>query len=492
MVFIHHQAKWDAFKRQHEKALEREWQEHQQKVRDLNKRYSDEIIKSSKLQEEVKGLTAKIMDLQELNKLVCVSQEDDMESQERRIHTCPCQKTASARVASLTREIKALRDQWLKDKRRIGFYKFLREKRSKEKTGYHRGYVFKEERVVTTEGETADGESVVEEAPPKAMNVRALERAARDLVENLVYLTDGGLKNAAKVFERVLRNPTVKTVMQEVQGFALLQSKDQRDLVQLKKMMGGVSIALEKMLKHIAAEQCRIAYNCIALAFAPDLDDTDTNILDFNAVEKWTCFSRKKLVQASGFRRDFLSGSWQTKEGGSGQPSIYEPHKATRKDSAKVAKQEHIKFIKDAWILNSKDSPAMHNFSKNPDCTQNHTLNKVDGCIECPVDCDKEHVRYAEMTTTELHAFIQKWPAAPEEIRKAITRTMVSDYRPHWVKDKKFDDSKCPTHESVIMALEDYNNQSRELHKRCVVFHSFRPCIKKCLCTYGCRYICMR
>ena len=203
MVFIHHQAKWDAFKRQHEKALEREWQEHQQKVRDLNKRYSDEIIKSSKLQEEVKGLTAKIMDLQELNKLevkaltakimdlqelnklVCVSQEDDMESQERRIHTCPCQKTASARVASLTREIKALRDELLKDKRRIGFYKFLREKRSKEKSGYHRGYVFKEERVVTTEGETADGESVVEEASPKAMNVRALERAARDLVENL-------------------------------------------------------------------------------------------------------------------------------------------------------------------------------------------------------------------------------------------------------------------------------------------------------------------
>ena len=453
----------------------------------MNQRYSDEIIKSGNLQEEVKALTAKIMDLQELNKLevkaltakimdlqelnklVCVSQEDDMESQERRIHTCPCQKTASARVASLTREIKALRDEWLKDKRRIGFYNFLREKRSKEKTGYHRGYVFKEERVAGTDG---DGESVEEAPPPKDMNVRALERAARDLVENLVYLTDGGLKNAAKVFDRVLRNPTVKTVMQEVQGFALLQSKDQKDLVQLKKIMGGISLALEKMLKHISADQCRIAYNCIALAFAPDLDDTDTIISNFKAVEKWTCFSRGKLIQAAEFRRDFFSGSWQSKEGGNGQPSIYEPHKAQRKDSAEVAKQEHIKIIKDAWILNSKDSPAMHNFSKNPECTQKHTLNKLDGRIECPVDCEEEHVRYAEMTTTELHEFIQNWPAAPEEIRKAITRTMVGDYRPHWVKDKKFDDSKCPTHESVIIAIEDYNTQSRDLHKRCV-FHSF-------------------
>lgn len=133
-----------------------------------------------------------------------------------------------------------------------------------------------------------------------------------------------------------------------------------------------------------------------------------------------------------------------------------------------MAKQDHIQFIKDAWILNSKDSPAMHNFSKNPECTQKHTLNRLDGCIHCAVDCDKKHVRYAEMTTTELHEFIQNWPAAPEEIRKAITRTMVSDYRPHWIKDKKFDDSKCPTHESVIMAIEDYNSQSRALHDRCV------------------------
>lgn len=177
----------------------------------------------------MKGLTAKVIDLQKVNALVCVSQEDDMESQEQRIHKCPCQKAASSKVGALIKEIRDLREEWSKDKRKLGFYKFLREKRSKEKTGYHRGYVFKEERVVTTEGETVDRESV-EEAPPKVMNIRALERAARDLVENLVYLTDGGLKNAAKVFERVLRNPTVKTVMQEVRGFALLQSKDQKDL----------------------------------------------------------------------------------------------------------------------------------------------------------------------------------------------------------------------------------------------------------------------
>jgi hypothetical protein len=239
-----------------------------------------------------------------------------MESQEQRIHACPCQKVASSRLGSLTREIKALREESSKDKRRVGFYKFQREKRSKENTGYHRGYIFKEERVVTTEGETADRESVEEEAPPKVMNVRALERAARDLVENLVYLTDGGLNNASKVFERVLRNPTVKRVMEEVRGFALLQSKDQKDLVQLKKMVGSVSLALERMLKHISAEQCRVAYNCIAVAFAPDLTDADTSTSDFRAVEKWTCFSRRKLEQAAEFRRDFFSDLWKIEEGG--------------------------------------------------------------------------------------------------------------------------------------------------------------------------------
>ena len=76
-------------------------------------------------------------------------------------------------------------------------------------------------------------------------------------------------------------------------------------------MVGGVSLALEKMLKHISADQCRIAYNCIALAFAPDLDDTDMIISNFKAVEKWTCFSKRKLEQAAELRRDFFSESWK-------------------------------------------------------------------------------------------------------------------------------------------------------------------------------------
>jgi hypothetical protein len=440
-------------------------QDHQAKIQDLNQRYSDEIDKSSKLQAEVRGLTAKVKDLQKFAELVCVNPEDG-EEQDRRIHSCPCQTVAASRVGSLTKEIKDLKGQWLKDKRRVGFYKFLNEKRSKETTGYHRGYVFKEERVTTQE--TTDEASSVEEQPPRDMNIRALERAARDLVENLVYLADGGLKNAAKVFERLLRNPTIKTVMKEVSGLAVLESKDQKDLVQLKKMVGSVSLTLEKMLKHISAYQCRIAYSCIAFAFAPDLNAADCSTSDFNIVQKWTCFSRRKLEQAAELRRDFFSDSWKVDNGGIGQPSIFEPHKAKRRDSAEQSKQEHIKVIKEAWILNSKDSPAMHNFSKNPECTAKHTLNKLDGYIVCPVDCEKKHIRYAEMTTTEFHGFIQKWPAVPEEIRKEITRTMVGDYRPHWIRDKKLDDSKCPTHESVIMAIEDYNSQSRDLHARCV------------------------
>ena len=51
----------------------------------------------------------------------------------------------------------------------------------------------------------------------------------------------------------------------------MLTSKDQKDLVQLKKIVGSVSITLEKMLKHISYEQCRIAYNAVAVAFAPDI-----------------------------------------------------------------------------------------------------------------------------------------------------------------------------------------------------------------------------
>jgi hypothetical protein len=66
----------------------------------------------------------------------------------------------------------------------------------------------------------------------------------------------------------------------------------------------------------------------------------------------------------------------------------------------------------------------------------------------------------------QVHEYIKKNPAIPEVIREAITRTIVGDYRPHWVRDKKFDDSKCPTHESVIIGMEDYNNQSKNLHIR--------------------------
>jgi len=72
------QAKWDEYTRQHEKALEQQWLKHQEKVRNVTKRYNDEILKNRKLQEEVKALTGKVVDLRKLNELVCVSQEDDM------------------------------------------------------------------------------------------------------------------------------------------------------------------------------------------------------------------------------------------------------------------------------------------------------------------------------------------------------------------------------------------------------------------------------
>ncbi len=72
------------------------------------------------------------------------------------------------------------------------------------------------------------------------------------------------------------------------------------------------------------------------------------------------------------------------------------------------------------------------------------------------------------LSLLQVHEWIKKNTAIPEVIREAITRTMVGDYRPHWVRDKKFDDSKCPTHESVIIGIEDYNNQSKNLHIRCV------------------------
>ena len=245
-------AKWDNYKKDSEAAAVKAWQQHQTTSRDLTKRYGDEVAKGTKLEKEVKRLTAK---LQKLEGLVCAGEDDDLGEQIQRIHACPCQVVASQKLASLTKEIKDLRDEWSKDKRRLGLLKYLKEKRSKERTGYHRGYVFKEQRVPTvrTEEETGGGELLVEEyQPPKELNTRALERAARDLVENLVYLADGGLQNAAKVFERLLRNPTIKTVMQEVPGFAVMNAKDQKDLVQLKKIVGSVSLTLEKMLEHIS------------------------------------------------------------------------------------------------------------------------------------------------------------------------------------------------------------------------------------------------
>ena len=60
------QAKWDEYKRQHENALEQQWLKHQEKVRDVTKRYDDEILKNRKLQEEVKALTAKVVGLAEI------------------------------------------------------------------------------------------------------------------------------------------------------------------------------------------------------------------------------------------------------------------------------------------------------------------------------------------------------------------------------------------------------------------------------------------
>jgi hypothetical protein len=87
-----------------------------------------------------------------------------------------------------------------------------------------------------------------------------------------------------------------------------------------------------------------------------------------------------------------------------------------------------------------------------------HTSITSDWLVACLVGC----LYY------KVHEWTKKNTAIPEVIREAITRTMVGDYRPHWVRDKKFDDSKCPTHESVIIGIEDYNNQSKNLHIRCV------------------------
>ncbi len=432
------QDKWIALKRKHEEAAEKARQEHQEKVREVTGRYADEIAKTKKLEEEVKSLSAKLEDLkkleeskrnkleeevkslsakvEELEELVCVGgdeeEEEEVGSVEQRIHACPCQRVASVRIAQVTKQLKDLNKEWGKDKRRVGFLQYLKDRKLKDGQ-YHRGYVFKEERVATRVekevleerrqegvGPTAEEQEVrVDQQhvqPPKDMSTRAVQRAARDLVENLVYMADGGRANSARIFECLLRNPTIKTVMEHVQGLTVLKSKDQKDLVQLKKIVGSVSITLEKMLKHISYEQCRIAYNAVAVAFAPDI--YSSNEADFRAVERWTCFSRKKLCEAAEVRRDFLSAdSWAK-----GENPIFKSKKAMRRDCADLCKQEHIEYIKEAWVTNSKDSPAMHNFSKDPECTEKHVLNKDDCCIMCPVDCNKKHIRYAEMTTDQV------------------------------------------------------------------------------------------
>ena len=429
------QDKWKAFRERHEQVADKFWQEHQEKVREVNGRYAHEIAKSKKLEEEVKSLSAKLEDLkkleeskrkkleeevkslssevEELEELVCFGgdEEEEVGSVEQRIHACPCQTVASLKVANLTKQLRDLNSEWSKDKRRVGFLQYLKNRKLKDGQ-YHRGYVFKEERVGTrveeemeegrqegVVGPTADEQEMRVDQhvqPPKDLSTRAVQRAARDLVENLVYMADGGRANSARIFECLLRNPTIKTVMEHVPGLTVLRSKDQKDLVQLKKIVGSVSITLEKMLKHISYEQCRIAYNAVAVAFAPDLY-TSTEA-DFRAVETWTCFSRKKLCEAAEVRRDFLSAdSWAK-----GEDPIFKSKKAMRRDCAELCKREHIEYIKEAWLANSKDSPAMHNFSKDPECTEKHVLNTDDCCIVCPVDCNKKHIRYAEMTTDQV------------------------------------------------------------------------------------------
>jgi hypothetical protein len=232
------QDKWKAFKEKHDQATEKAWQEYQERVREVNRRYADEIAKSKKLEEEVKSLCAKVDDLEKLAELVCFGgdqEEEEGESVEQRIHACPCQKAASSRIGHLTRQVNDLNSERSKDKRKVGFYKYLKERKLKNDGPYHRGYVFKEERVATGVLEEVEArrqeegvgpaaeeqEARVEDQhvqPPKDLSIRGVQRAARELVENLVYMADGGRTNSARIFECLLRNPTIKTVMEHVHG----------------------------------------------------------------------------------------------------------------------------------------------------------------------------------------------------------------------------------------------------------------------------------
>lgn len=74
------QDKWKAFKERHEQAADKFWQEHQEKVREVNGRYAHEIAKSKKLEEEVKSLSAKLEDLKLLEESKRKKLEEEVKS----------------------------------------------------------------------------------------------------------------------------------------------------------------------------------------------------------------------------------------------------------------------------------------------------------------------------------------------------------------------------------------------------------------------------
>ena len=175
-------------------------------------------------------------------------------------------------------------------------------------------------------------------------------------------------------------------------------------------------------------------------------------------------------------RCEYLYGSWQEKDlnGECAGPVIFEPKRKTRRDSGLVCRQEHWKVIEDAWVTHSKESPAIHCYAKDPDCNEKHKLEPAAvgwggiNRVVCPTDCSKRRVRFAQKTITGVFQAIKADPLIPKNIRDEITHTMVGDHRPYWIKDRKLDDSKCPKHEAMGMALEDYRStQSLNIHARC-------------------------
>ena len=79
-----------------------------------------------------------------------------------------------------------------------------------------------------------------------------MNKKARTLVESLIYLAEGGLFNAAKIFARSLNTPVIERVMQKIPQFTMMSSKDQEDLDILKKIMGNLSLVLNKVLVDIS------------------------------------------------------------------------------------------------------------------------------------------------------------------------------------------------------------------------------------------------